>query len=62
MNAACAVCQENNQDDSVKSVFWCELCKAYVCDAHKKAYASRIKAAVKVKARKVVNLIKKSNG
>lgn len=59
VNAPCKVCQENNNDDSIKSVFWCDACGAYICEAHRSDYMARAEAAVRVQAKKVINFIKK---
>ncbi len=59
VDGACAVCVENNQDPSVKKVFWCETCKAYICAKHKNALGSRTVAAVKVKTKQIINLLKR---
>lgn len=59
VDGVCAVCVENNQDDSIKKVFWCETCKAYICTKHKSFMSGRTKAAVKITGRKIINLLKK---
>lgn len=57
--AQCSVCVEVNNDTSVKNVFWCEVCKAYICTVHQTDYVARMAAAIKVKAKKVINFTKK---
>lgn len=59
VDGSCSVCIENNQDPSIKKVFWCETCKAYICTKHKSFMSGRTRAAAKVTGRKIINLFKK---
>lgn len=43
----CEVCKQNDNDSSVKSVAWCDTCKAYICKKHEGQWIQRIEAAVR---------------
>jgi len=43
----CKVCQLNRNDNTVKRVNYCNLCKAYICKAHQGDIIARGIAAFK---------------
>jgi len=44
----CSVCVEVDFDSSVKKVFYCVLCNAYICTNHQGQYLARAKAATSI--------------
>lgn len=43
----CKVCQLQHNDNSVKEVFYCEICGQYICEKCNKEWGNRTVSAIK---------------
>jgi len=52
MHQVCKVCEILDNDKTIKSGNWCEMCKAFICDKCETNWIRRGMAAIKEKIKK----------